>query len=528
MACQKSYDLFGYLQNELAQNEFDEIGRHLAGCSDCQSELIQLKKTIHNLKALPQIQPSDNFKDKVMAKARLLVHESEPLQAGFWDYLKASLRYAPPWAISAVVHFFIFVALSFIFIGPEIQKNMKRQSVTLEQMLPMLVKPTPEFLPEMTDNKLKPHDITPPPSYESWYVKGLQISIEADNRLINHLSMRTDSEYLAKLRRQYGMQDAEKSVSSGLQWLAGTQSSSGAWESDKYGGQAEYSVAVTGLTILSFLTEGNTHISGKYSETVNKGINYLISAQNNEGIFGPKSIGQKPVNYMYNHSIATAALIEDYLMTKNSPDNVRVSLERSIQLAVDFSARAQAKNGGWGYTAENPPDTSVTVWQSYAMKLAQLADIPAAGKSLAKTWDWWLYVTDEDGYVGYDAPKYYPNGPNTLTAAAMFCRLFANQSADELTQRQLKLIASNIPVAGNASMESDVNYWQWASLSLFLNGGQDGNTWNLAAKELLIASQNKESGSWPLIDRWGGFGGQVYATAMSVLTLQTCYRYPAL
>ncbi|MFA5794597.1 MAG: zf-HC2 domain-containing protein [Candidatus Brocadiia bacterium] len=528
MSCKKEYDLFEYLRGDSTPAVRNEIKHHLATCPDCPSKLLQLKQVLTRLDEFPQVQPSADFKDKVMAKVEILMPNPKSDQTGILDYLRTSLRYAPPWVASAAVHFLIFIGLSFIFIGPEMKKTILRESVTLEQMLPTIEKPELAVMPEVTEARIKQHDIIPPPPSENWYEKGLQISLEADNRLINHLITRTNSAYLAKLRQQYGMQDAEKSINSGLQWLAAAQSPSGAWETDKYGGQPEYSIAATGLSLLAFLAEGNSHTKGKYSEVVNKGINNLISAQNNEGIFGPKHIGQKPVNYMYNHSIATAALIEDYLMTINEQYRSKESLERAIKLAVDFSIRAQAKSCGWGYTAENPPDTSVTIWQSYAMKLAQLAGITGAKESLAKTWNWWLYVTDEKGYAGYDAPKYYPNGPYALTAAAMFCRIFANQSADELSQEQAKLIVSNIPVSKNTPLESDVNYWQWASLALFVNGGQNGNKWNLAAKEFLIASQNKESGCWPLTDRWSVFGGQIYGTAMSILTLQTCYRYPPL
>ena len=32
-------------------------------------------------------------------------------------------------------------------------------------------------------------------------------------------------------------------------------------------------------------------------------------------------------------------------------------------------------------------------------------------------------------------------------------------------------------------------------------------------------------GSWEPIDRWGGEGGRVYATAINALTLEVYYRY---
>ena len=528
MTCNKNYNLVSYLNDKATSSDKIEITQHLSGCPDCRAEL----QTIRKLRSLPQVTPSAEFTDRVIARARLLVTEPVKADPGLADYLKLALRYSPPWAISAAVHLIIFAVLSIIFIGPAIEKQTRETFVEFEQLMPAQKFPAAGeiSIPDIdgTSTSVSRPEITLPPPTGTWYEKGFQPIREKDERLLAHIrGLRTEPAFRSDMRRKFDAQETEQAVRLGLKWLASAQSDSGAWEPDKYQGLKEYTVAVTGLSILSLMAEGNSYLSGEYASSVNRGINYLISSQSTDGLFGPRNAAQKPVNYMYNHAIATAAVLEDYLATRNAAYPEKEQIENAINQAIRFTASAQHKNGGWGYTTESTPDTSVTVWQAYALKLAQLADIEAASEPLKKSWEWWAYVTDQNGLAGYDAPKHYPNGPYALTAAAMFCRIFANQSGDELADKQAKNLMANLPGLQKENMESDLYCWFWASNALFLNGGGDWSAWNKHAKQAIVDVQSA-NGSWPMNDRWAEYGGRVYSTAIGLLTLQVYYRYPAL
>jgi hypothetical protein len=427
------------------------------------------------------------------------------------------------------VHLIAFAVLSVIFIGPAIEKQAQVASVELENVLPSKDTLININIPdsEGTGTRIDRPKIELPLPSGTWYEKGFQPVKERDDRLVAHISLRADPDFRSGLRSKFNAADTEPAVRNGLKWLATAQSANGAWEPEKHQGLKEYSVAVTGISLLALLAEGNSHLAGEYADAVNRGIKHLISVQSADGVFGPKHIGQRPVNYMYNHAIATAAVLEDYLTTMNTAYPEKEQIENAINQAIRFTASAQHKSGGWGYTIESAPDTSVTVWQAYALKLAQLANIESANEPLKKTWEWWAYVTDQNGLAGYDAPKHYPNGPYALTAAAMFCRIFANQSGDELADKQAKACLTNLPGLNKGDAESDLYYWFWASYALFLNGGGDWTGWDKQARQAVAATQSAD-GSWPAQDRWSEFGGRIYSTAVGVLALQVYYRYPTL
>lgn len=47
---------------------------------------------------------------------------------------------------------------------------------------------------------------------------------------------------------------------------------------------------------------------------------------------------------------------------------------------------------------------------------------------------------------------------------------------------------------------------------------------NALVKSQQSSDAGDKGGSWEPTDRWSGYGGRVYATAMGALTLETYYR----
>jgi len=59
-------------------------------------------------------------------------------------------------------------------------------------------------------------------------------------------------------------------------------------------------------------------------------------------------------------------------------------------------------------------------------------------------------------------------------------------------------------------------------------GGNDWDKWNTEMKSTLLQLQRQQgdnAGSWPANGVWGGYGGEVYSTAMATLNLEVYYRY---
>ncbi len=110
--------------------------------------------------------------------------------------------------------------------------------------------------------------------------------------------------------------------------------------------------AVTGLALLAFLGAGNTHLQGDYAKNVQRGLEFLISMQGNDGNLAGQA---ETFAFMYSHGMATLAMSEAYAMTGDR------RLEPTVQKAIDYTLRAQIRStGGWRYQAIEKPASAAT------------------------------------------------------------------------------------------------------------------------------------------------------------------------
>ncbi|HEX5104475.1 MAG TPA: hypothetical protein VFV87_11720, partial [Pirellulaceae bacterium] len=115
----------------------------------------------------------------------------------------------------------------------------------------------------------------------------------------------------------------EAAVAAALQWLASVQSADGRWDADslgagretrtlghdRRGAGAQADTGISGLALLAFLGNGETHLEGKHRETVQHGLEFLLASQASDGSLAGNS---EFFAAMYSHGIATLALSEAY------------------------------------------------------------------------------------------------------------------------------------------------------------------------------------------------------------------------
>src|SRR5207253_5578381 len=141
----------------------------------------------------------------------------------------------------------------------------------------------------------------------------------------------------------------------GLQYLANSQSESGAWT----GGDA--GPGGTGLGLMVFLASGEDPNFGLYSNHVRRALRNIISAQDaSTGFLGSS---------MYHHGFGMLGLAEAYgavdernLWPEKGGANQR-SIGQALELAVRAAITSQKKNsmGAWRYSPSgNDADTSVS------------------------------------------------------------------------------------------------------------------------------------------------------------------------
>lgn len=167
--------------------------------------------------------------------------------------------------------------------------------------------------------------------------------------------------------------EVDRSVDGALAWLASQQRPDGSFPTQDTG-----QPAVTSLCLLAFLSRGHLPGKGVYGDQVSRGIDYVLSCQQPDGLFLRRLPKPTFVHFgythtgMYNHAIAGLLLCEVYGMT----DERRAArIEPKIEEAIAFTRKRQLAPkqdrrdlGGWRYLGprkggQRDADLSITAWQ---------------------------------------------------------------------------------------------------------------------------------------------------------------------
>ncbi len=287
----------------------------------------------------------------------------------------------------------------------------------------------------------------------------------------------------ASLREYGGNKRTEASVIRSLRWLKAVQNEDGSWPQNK--------VAMTGLAILAFLAHGEIPgESPEFGETVQKGIQFLLDHQREDGLFTIRDANN------YSHPIATYALCEAFGMTRNP--NIRDAADR----ALDHIVRGQHPSGGWDYNMRQSErdDTSYMGWCAQALKAAQMANFYHDPEALERASR--LSVRGfkkngfQDGGFGYTSPQ-----KGGLTGVGTLCLQFHHAESDPYVKNSLaniiygwlpewtgysparaargdKLEAPSDLSAKVVSGGSKQYYYYYATQAVFQNGGDKWDRWN--------------------------------------------------
>ncbi|MBA4189113.1 MAG: hypothetical protein C0467_14035 [Planctomycetaceae bacterium] len=333
-----------------------------------------------------------------------------------------------------------------------------------------------------------------------------------------------------------GSEEGEEAVMLGLAWLTQTQKPDGGWVYD--GSKSHDTAPATGMAVLAFLGAGQSHKEGRYKQTVQAGLDWLV--KNQEAGQSPQAGHFKGAPDMYGQGIATVALCEAYGMTQDP------ALKEAAQRAIDYIQKGQATNGSWGYQVPHAGDTSIVGWQVQALHAGQLAGLSVDEKVIKKAVGFLNHVGtgQSKSAYGYGGPG---GGPGTsLTAIGLLCRYYIDdwRSTTAGFAEGTKGLLARVPkpdAAGKFPANVDLYYYYYATQVVRFHGGEAWKDWNEGVKQpdgtrkggmpdWLLSIQNRtrtERGSWnPPGDQWiGPACGRLGTTCMCLLTLEVYYRY---
>ncbi len=319
-----------------------------------------------------------------------------------------------------------------------------------------------------------------------------------------------------------GTKGSEAAVAMALEWLAAHQERDGGWNFDHQRGAckgrcgdagqiAASRNGATAMALLPFLGAGQTHKEGKYKETVERGLYFLLNNMQVRNGMGDLS---DDGGHMYSHGLCAITLCEAYAMTNDQ------QFQQPAQLALNYIVYAQDPvGGGWRYQPKQAGDTSVVGWQLMACKSGHMAYLKVPRRTILGASKFLDFVQSDGGSkYGYTVPA----GRPSTTAVGLLCRMYLGWKKEEpALQAGVEYLSKIGP--------SDSLYQDYYATQVMRHyGGEHWETWNTKMRDTLVKSQDTKGhakGSWFIKTSWSDRGGRLYCTSMAAMILEVYYRH---
>lgn len=348
---------------------------------------------------------------------------------------------------------------------------------------------------------------------------------------------------------------AGKAVQSGIEWLVKYQDESGRWSAADFwknggwdgpvgrkepagSGSPVHDIAVTGLSLLALMGDGNTMRVGPHKDAIKRGVKWLREQQDPDtGLVGVRASH----DFIYDHAIATLALSEAAGLSDSK------LIKKNAQRAIDYLESHRNPYGVWRYDPRGGDnDTSVTGWCGLALRSAKDHGLIVNDQAMQTIGSWVEEMTDPaTGRVGYiergglssrkpgDHATAFPRDKSeTMTAAGLMLRVLSDTDPKgEMADKGAELLLAKTPRWDEEGNAVDPIGWYFGTFAMYQRGGRDWRVWSKAIAPALLENQRKEDrfkGSWNPAGPWGEDGGRVMSTALGVMTLQVSYRYSRL
>jgi len=314
-------------------------------------------------------------------------------------------------------------------------------------------------------------------------------------------------------------------IDAAQRFLVEAQDKKGQWDAKKYGGDGGYDTAITGLALLTLMVDGPGGLVGDRGIAARRAADYLVDAQRDDGGIGSNLLH----SHIYCATLATEALAEYGIMSGDT-ERIRKTLER----ARDFLVDAQTRGAGWGYKSrDSANDTSITGRAVYALQRLRLAGVDVPDRSMRDAMAWIESMVEPNfGQIGYNFPGGAPARPaerqdtfppeysHSMTAAGLLATCYIG-AEPEWAPKAVALLAEVPPMP----RYPDMYYWQLGSRAFVAKTGAVPANWYSALVDSAV-SCSKADGGMADCGVWQGYGGRIYATAMTVLALAAPYSEP--
>ncbi|HBT76446.1 MAG TPA: hypothetical protein DEB39_05870 [Planctomycetaceae bacterium] len=303
--------------------------------------------------------------------------------------------------------------------------------------------------------------------------------------------------------------DVDRVVGKGLDWLAAKQSSRGGWDAN---GEA-YPAAMTGMAGTALLMEGSTATQGKYADNIRRAVDFLIAKARPNGLIGD----DRDDRYTYGHGFGMLFLSQ--VLGEEDDIQRRDELIDVLTKGVQFTGKAQTREGGWGYVSakdgNNFDEGSTTITQVQALRGCRNAGITVPREIIDKAIKYIHRCSIDQGKGGVAYNISGGGGRPPISAAAIACLFNAGEYDDKFVPNLLAYCDRELL---NISNNNDYGHWHYAHYYFAqVKYRQGGEEWEDYRKKLFnrIIKEAGSDGSWTQ-----GYIGGVYTTAINLTILQ--------
>jgi hypothetical protein len=292
--------------------------------------------------------------------------------------------------------------------------------------------------------------------------------------------------------------EVEKIYEKGLKYLVAAQNSDGSFP-----GQYGTEPGVVGMALMAFLAHGDDPNHGAFAKAISRCLDYIVKqASDDTGYIGSS---------MYNHGFATLALAESYGAVQD--DRIAPLLKKAVELILTSQDKNRFK--AWRYSPDaSDADSTVSGACFVALIAARNAGMKVPDTAIENALKFYADCQNpSDGSIGYMPRSGSHGGATTAIGAAAFA--YARKKELPAFVKALKAMKSNDDGNGGGY---PFYYDYYAAQGFFQGDYQAWLGWNEKQVKRLEELQN-DDGSWD-----AGLGPGT-CTALALLSIALNYRY---
>ena len=334
-----------------------------------------------------------------------------------------------------------------------------------------------------------------------------------------------------ELSATYESSDIDDAIEKSIQYLLTAQEQDGAFRQKPRERRNE--AAMTSLAMLAFSAAGHQPVDPtEEGKALLKALEFMLEEerQEDDGYFGKRD-GSR----MYGHGIVTLMLAEMLGMAVDDEQDelIRTKCRKAVELilrAQKLSKPAPKQKGGWRYNPDSrDSDISVTVWQVMALRAAQNAGIHVPKWAIDDAIDYLKAChKDESSHDKGRQQKmsgcaYQPGHGPKFSTAAAGMLAFQVCGGYELPE--VRAAADGF----KKELIKPNNDYLYYGLYYYAQGMyQRGGEYEEVAASVLereMMPQQDRDGSWRAKGGQETQAGRIYTTSLAVMTLAVNYHY---